>query len=78
MAYLKCITDKYGDDLTGLCGPKSQRKSIKEFDPVEIRRRMSKVAELLDVSPIMDDDGYAKVEDVIMFVLNHCQEAGIF
>jgi hypothetical protein len=78
MAYLKCITDKYGDDLTGLCGPKSQRKSIKDFDPVEIRRRMSKVAELLDVSPIMDDDGYAKVEDVIMFVLNHCQEAGIF
>jgi hypothetical protein len=78
MAYLKCITDKYGDDLTGLCGPKSQRKSIKEFDPVELRRRMSKVAELLDVSPIMDDDGYAKVEDVIMFVLNHCQEAGIF
>jgi hypothetical protein len=78
MAYLKCITDKYGDDLTGLCGPKSHRKSIKDFDPVEIRRRMSKVAELLDVSPIMDDDGYAKVEDVIMFVLNHCQEAGIF
>ena len=78
MAYLKCITDKYGDDLTGLCGPKSQRKSIKDFDPVEIRRRMSKVAELLDVSPIIDDDGYAKVEDVIMFVLNHCQEAGIF
>ena len=78
MAYLKCITDKYGDDLTGLCGPKSQRKSIKEFDSAEIRRRMSKVAELLDVSPIMDDDGYAKVEDVIMFVLNHCQEAGIF
>lgn len=78
MAYLKCITDKYGDDLTGLCGPKSQRKSIKDFDPAEIRRRMSKVAELLDVSPIMDDDGYAKVEDVIMFVLNHCQEAGIF
>lgn len=78
MAYLKCITDKYGDDLTGLCGPKSQRIAIKDFDPVEIRRRMSKVAELLDVSPIMDDDGYAKVEDVIMFVLNHCQEAGIF
>lgn len=78
MAYLKCITDEYGDDLTGLCGPKSQRKSIKEFDPAEIRRRMSKVSELLDVSPIMDDDGYAKVEDVIMFVLNHCQEAGIF
>jgi hypothetical protein len=78
MAYLKCITDKYGDDLTGLCGPKSQRISVKDFDPVEIRRRMSKVAELLDVSPIMDDDGYAKVEDVIMFVLNHCQEAGIF
>lgn len=78
MAYLKCITDKYGDDLTGLCGPKSQRKAIKDFDPVEIRRRMSKVAELLDVSPIMDDDGYARVEDVIMFVLNHCQEAGIF
>jgi hypothetical protein len=78
MAYLKCITDKYGDDLTGLCGPKSQRVAIKDFDPVEIKRRMSKVAELLDVSPIMDDDGYAKVEDVIMFVLNHCQEAGIF
>jgi hypothetical protein len=78
MAYLKCITDKYGDDLTGLCGPKSQRKAIKEFDSIEIPRRMSKVAELLDVSPIMDDDGYAKVEDVIMFVLNHCQEAGIF
>jgi hypothetical protein len=48
MAYLKCITDKYGDDLTGLCGPKSQRKDIKDFDPVEIRRRMSKVAELLE------------------------------
>jgi hypothetical protein len=78
MAYLKCITDKYGDDLTGLCGPKSQRKEIKSFDPVEVRRRMSKIAELLDVSPIMDDDGYARVEDVIMFVLNHCQEAGIF
>lgn len=78
MAYLKCITDKYGDDLTGLCGPKSQRVAVKDFDPVEIKRRMSKVAELLDVSPIMDDDGYAKVEDVIMFVLNHCQEAGIF
>jgi hypothetical protein len=76
--YLSCITDKYGDDLTGLCGPKSQRISIKDFDPAELRRRMSKVAELLDVSPIMDDDGYAKVEDVIMFVLNHCQEAGIF
>ena len=78
MAYLKCITDKYGDDLTGLCGPKSQRKSIKEFDPVEIQRRMTKISELLDVTDIMDDDGYAKVEDVIMFVLNHCQEAGIF
>ena len=78
MAYLKCITDKYGDDLTGLCGPKSQRKAIKDFDPVEIRRRMARVAELLDVTPILDDDGYAKVEDVIMFVLNHCQEVGIF
>ena len=78
MAYLKCITDKYGDDLTGLCGPKSQRKSIKDFDPVEIRRRMNKIAELLDISKIIDDDGYAKAEDVIMFVLNHCQEAGIF
>jgi hypothetical protein len=76
--YLTCITDKYGDDLTGLCGPKSLRKPIKDFDPAEIKRRMSKVAELLDVSSVMDDDGYARVTDVIMFVLNHCQEAGVF
>jgi hypothetical protein len=78
MAYLKCITDKYGDDLTGLCGPKSKRIPIKQFDSAELKRRMSKIAELLDVSSIMDDDGYARVEDVIMFVLNHCQEAGLF
>jgi hypothetical protein len=26
----------------------------------------------------MDDDGYAKVSDVVMFVLNHCQENGVF
>jgi hypothetical protein len=78
MAYLKCITDLYGIDLTGLCGPASQRKPIKDFDPVEINRRISKLNELLDVSDIMDDDGYAKVEDVIMFVLNHCQEKGVF
>lgn len=78
MAYLTCITDKYGDDLTGLCGPKSQRQPIKDFDPAELKRRMSKIAELLDVGPLLDDDGYAKVTDVVMFVLNHCQEAGLF
>lgn len=76
--YLPCITDKYGDDLTGLCGPKSERKPIKDFDPAEIRRRINKVDELLDVSSLMDDDGYAKVSDVVMFVLNHCQENGVF
>jgi hypothetical protein len=78
MAYLKCITDTYGDDLTGLCGPKSERQPINAFDPAEIRRRLSKVDELLDVSTLMDDDGYARVPDVVMFVLNHCQEKGLF
>lgn len=78
MAYLECIVDKYGADLTGLCGPKSERKPVNTFDPAEIRRRLSKVDELLDVSPIMDDDGYARVSDVVMFVLNHCEEKGLF
>jgi hypothetical protein len=76
--YLSCITDKYGNDLTGLCGPKSKRKPINQFDPAEIRRRINSVDELLDVSSLMDDDGYAKVSDVVMFVLNHCQENGVF
>jgi hypothetical protein len=78
MAYLKCITDFYGDDLTGLCGAKSERRPINSFDPAEIRRRISKLDELLDVTTLMDDDGYARVSDVVMFVLNHCQENGLF